>query len=159
MATGGKDDGLDLSELESELHALDEDELDTTNDSLSWEEHKAQFEYEQIEAETSGEFEFSGFHTPVTSPTKHYSIKSASTVNLSIPSTLKTPHVHVDLHSKSAPTSPLPNWSSLNIQQRINSFESLTQADTQAKLQVPKKKAKSKASPKPKKSTRLALKR
>ena len=57
MATGGRngdssDDGLDLRELESELKVveeaeldrkvLEEAELDTTNESLLWEEHKAQ---------------------------------------------------------------------------------------------------------------------
>ena len=67
MATGGRDDytsdtGLDLREVESELQALDELELDTTDESLFWEEHKAQTEYEKLEAETSGELEFSWFH-------------------------------------------------------------------------------------------------
>ena len=161
MATGGRDGytsdtSLDLSELESELQAWGE-ERDSTNDSLLWEEQKAQTEYEIIEAETSSELDFSGFHTPTQSPSKSDVTESLSTVNLSVPSTLKTPHVH--LYSRSAPTSPLPDWSSLSIQQRINSFESLTQAQTQTKLHLPKKKTKSKASPKPKKSTRLALKK
>ena len=57
MATGGRDGytsdtSLDLSELESELQAWGE-ERDSTNDSLLWEEQKAQTEYEIIEAETS----------------------------------------------------------------------------------------------------------
>ena len=102
MATGGRDDhtsdtSLDLSELESELQAWGE-ELDSTNDSLLWEEQKAQTEYEIIEAETSGEFEFSGFHTPTQSPSKSDVTESESTVNLSVPGTLKTPQVH--LYSK-----------------------------------------------------------
>ena len=68
MAEGGRngdssDDGLDLREIESELRALEEAELDTTNESLFWEDHKAQTEYEKLEAETSGEFNFPGFHT------------------------------------------------------------------------------------------------
>ena len=111
MATGGGDDGLDLSELESERHGLHEDELATTNDSLLWEEHKAQFEYQKLEAESSGELEFSRFHTPVASPTKNCSNKSESAVNLNVSSTPTTPHVHVvfDSNSKSAPTSPSPN--------------------------------------------------
>ena len=161
MATGGRDGytsdtSLDLSELESELQAWGE-ERDSTNDSLLWEEQKAQTEYEIIEAETSSELDFSGFHTPTQSPSKSDVTESESTVNLSVPGTLKTPHAH--LYSRSAPTSPLPDWSSLSIQQRINSFESLTQAQTQTKLHLPKKKTKLKASPKPKKSTRLALKK
>ena len=58
MATGGKngdssDGGLDLSELNFELKALEEAELDTTNESLLWEEHKAQTGYEKLEAATS----------------------------------------------------------------------------------------------------------
>ena len=142
MATGGRDGNtsdtsLDLSELESELQAWGE-ERDSTNDSLLWEKQKAQTEYKIIiEAETFGELEFSGFHTPTQSPSKSDVTESESTVNLSVPGTLKTPHVH--LYSRSAPTSPLPDWSSLSIQQRINSFESLTQAQTQTKLHLPKK--------------------
>ena len=57
------DDGLDLRELESEIKALEEAELDTTNESLFWEDHKAQTEYEKLEAKTSGKFNFPGFHT------------------------------------------------------------------------------------------------
>ena len=54
MATGGRsgdssDDGLDLRELESELKDLEKDELNTTNESLLWEEHKAQTGYEKLE--------------------------------------------------------------------------------------------------------------
>ena len=65
MATGGRDDytsdtGLDLREVESELQALDELELDTTDESLFWEEHKAQTEYEKL-AETSGDLIFQDF--------------------------------------------------------------------------------------------------
>ena len=157
MATGGKDDGLDLSELESELHALDEDDLDTTNDSLLWEEHKAQFEYEQIEAETSGELEFSGFLTPSTSPTK---LKSAINLTQSAPTSPTSLRAHTQCSTKSAPTSPRLAYSSLTVKQRIKSFESLAQVQAQGtNLPVPKKKIKSRTSPKTKSSTRLALKK
>ena len=163
MATGGRngdssDDSLDLREIESELKFLEEDELDTTNESLPWEEHKAQTEYEKLEAETSGEFNFPGFHTQTTTPAKNNSSKFESIVNLSVSSTPKTPQVHIDLYSRSAPTSPLTNWSSLNIQQRINSFENLSKAHHKQKSGA-KSKTKSKASPKTKKSTRLTLKK
>ena len=43
------DDGLDLSEINSELKALNESELDTTNESLLWEQHKSRVEFEKIE--------------------------------------------------------------------------------------------------------------
>ena len=62
MAEGGRN-GLDLREIESELKALEEDELDTTNESLFWEDHKTQTEYEKLEAETSGEFNFPKLHS------------------------------------------------------------------------------------------------
>ena len=163
MAEGGRnsdssDDGLDLRELESEIKALEEAELDTTNESLFWEDHKAQTEYEKLEAETSGEFNFPGFHTQTT-PTKNNSSKLKSLVNLSVPtSTPKTPQVPIDLCSRSTPTSPLRHWSSLNIQQRINSFENLSKALHKQKSGA-KSKTKLKASPKTKKSTRSTLKK
>ena len=164
MAEGGRngdssDDGLDLREIEFELRALEEAELDTTNESLFWEDHKAQTEYEKLEAETSGEFNFPGFHTQTTTPTKNNSSKLKSIANLSVPtSTPKTPHVHIDWCCRSTPTSPLRNWSSLNIQQRISSFENLSKALNKQKSGA-KSKTKSKASPKTKKSTRSTLKK
>ena len=159
MATGGRngdssDDGLDLRELESELKDLEEDELDTTNESLLWEEYKAQTGYEKIEAATSEEFN-SPVHTQTT-PTKNDLSKYKPIVNLNVQSTPKTPQVHTDLYSRSAPTSPLKNWSNLNIQQRIDSFENLSKAHQKS---VVKSRTKSRASPKYKKSTRSTLKK
>ena len=172
MATGGRsgsssDDGLDLKEIESELAALDEStELDDTKESLVWEEHKAQVEYERIEAETSGELEFSGFHTPTTSPTnlqsKKYFAEFKSAINLtqSVPTSPTSFRAHTQCSTKSAPTSPRLAYSSLTVKQRIKSFESLAQVQAQGtNLPVPKKKIKSKTSPKTKSSTRLALKK
>ena len=163
MATGGRsgsssDDGLDLKEIESELAALDESsELDDTKESLVWEEHKAQVEYERIEAETSGELEFSGFLTPSTSPTK---LKSAINLTQSAPTSPTSLRAHTQCSTKSAPTSPRLAYSSLTVKQRIKSFESLAQVQAQGtNLPVPKKKIKLRTSPKTKSSTRLALKK
>ena len=66
--------------------------------------------------------------------------------------------MHTDLYTRSAPTSPLRNWSNLNIQQRIDSFENLSKAHQKQKSVV-KSKTKSKASPKTKKSTRSTIKK
>ena len=66
MATGGRsdqstEDGLDLTEIKSELAIFDEDnEFNDTADSVVWEETKAQEGWEIIEAE-------SGFIRPVSS--------------------------------------------------------------------------------------------
>ena len=95
MATGGRngdssDDGLDLREPESELKALEDNELDTINESLLWEEHKAQTGYEKLEAATSGEFD-SPVHIQTTTSTKNYLSKFKSIVNLNVHSTPKTP--------------------------------------------------------------------
>ena len=115
MATGGRsgsssDDGLDLKEIESEIAALDEsNELDDTKESLVWEEHKAQVEYERIEAETSGELEFSGFLTPSTSPTK---LKSAINLTQSAPTSPTSFRAQTQCSTKSAPTSPRFAYSS-----------------------------------------------
>ena len=170
MATGGRSDnnsqeGLDLTEIESELAALDESsELDDTKESLVWEEHKAQEEYERIEAETSGEFDFSGFHTPNTSPTRFSSrtylaaFQSESNLTRSAPTSPTASHVYPS--SKSATTSPQSAQSCSTVKRRIKSFENL--AKLQAKrtnLPVPKSKAESKTSTKPKSNTRLALKK
>ena len=177
MASGGKngdssDGGLDLSELNFELKALEEaeqeeaelnkkaleeTELNITNENLPWEEDKAQTEYEEIEAATTGESN-PPVYIQTTTPTKDYLSKFKPIVNLNVHSTPKTPQVHTDLYSKSAPTSPLRNWSNLNIQQRIDSFENLSKAHQKQKSVV-KSKTKSKASPKIKKSTRSAIKK
>ena len=172
MATGGgngdsPNEGLDLRELESELEAFGDHEHHITNESLSWEEQKAQIEYEDIEAETSSELDFPGFPTETTTPNKDYPSKFKSVVNLSVHSTPKTTQVHTDLYSKSVPTSPSKDWSSLNIQQRIDSFERISSFDNLSKAHHKQKlgakfsakfKTKAKASPKAKKSTRQTLK-
>merc|ERR1712236_144685 len=123
MATGGKngdssDGGLDLSELNFELKALEEaelnkkaleeTELNITNENLPWEEDKTQTEYEEIEAATTGEFN-PPVYIQTTTPTKDYLSKFKPIVNLNVHSTPKTPQVHTDLYTRSAPTSSLRN--------------------------------------------------
>ena len=120
MATGGRsdqstEDGLDLTEIKSELANFDEDnEFNDTADSVGWEETKAQEGWKIIEAE-------SDFIRPVSST--------------------PTPLSEVDFAlTQSAPTSPISSRTqsfqhsnpqlaqpNLTVQQQIKSFESLAQ--------------------------------
>ena len=123
MATGGRsdrstEDGLDLTEIKSELAKFDEDnEFNDTADSVVWEETKAQEGWKIIEAES----DFLGFIRPVSST--------------------PTPLSEVDFAlTQSAPTSPISSRAqsfqhsnpqlaqpNLTVQQQIKSFENLAQ--------------------------------
>ena len=137
MATGGRsdqstEDGLDLTEITSELAALYENnEFNDTADSVVWEETKAQEGWKIIEAE-------SDFIRPVSST--------------------PTPLSEVDFAlTQSAPTSPISSRAqsfqhsnpqlaqpNLTVQQQIKSFESLAQLQSTGAI--------------PRRNTRSALK-
>ena len=89
MATGGQEsdissDLLDVSELNSELAEFEiATDLETSENSVEWEELKAQQEFEELEADSSNESGFSGFILP---SQKHLSkTKSESQVTRSAP--------------------------------------------------------------------------
>ena len=148
MATGGSSDhssdGLDLTEIESELAALDEsNELDDTKDSVVWEENKAEEGYANIEAETSGETDFLGFHTPDTSPNTLSEEYFATTQSApTSPTTLRAQ----SLLRGTKTTNPRLAQSNLTVQDQIKTFESLAQLNP-------------KTSPKLKSNTRSAIKK
>ena len=172
MATGGShdsssDQGLDLSEFNKELAVYDElNKLEDTEDSLNWEDHKAQAEFERIEAETSGELEFSGFRTPNTSPTglsddKHLAkFKCPIGFTQSAPNSPALSHESVQCCTQSAPTSPRRVQSNLTLKQKVESFEKLDQVKALGSaLSLPRSSSSPKTSSRTKSTTRLARKK
>ena len=107
------DGTLSVDEVNSEIAALNDDiELDSTPDSIVWEDQKAQVEYGLIEAETSREFELSGF--------------SSSESNLASKEHFDHFNTAVNL-TRSAPSSPQQVHSKLTVKKRVQSYENLSQ--------------------------------
>ena len=139
MATGGHDtskNGLDLSEVIEEISKLEKSiESDTKEnlaweDTLTWENSKADLAFDSIAAEET-EKDFLGF--PLTStPTKKQSKsdkKYRSAPSSPIPSRRRSPESPES--AKSTPVSPVSSRPTLSVLERVQSWERLSNTVTE----------------------------
>ena len=133
MAVGGhntSDDSLDLSELNAEIEKLGKSSESDIEDSLAWENSQADLAFDSI-AKEEDKKEFLGF--PLTStPTKSKS--KSDKKHQSAPSSPVSPSRKSwksPEGAKSAPVSPVLARPTLSVLERIQSWESTINTETQ----------------------------
>ena len=152
MATGGvrdysSDDGsdlLDLSEINAELSELSESaELEATDESLKWEELKAQQEFEQLQSNSSDESSFSGFESDSVDTKVEPKLIRSAPPSPTLVRTHRKPHSFGETNS----------LQSASVKEKIKSFENIAKHQEQYTKSVTPKK------PVVKRKTRLSVKK